>query len=162
MTFRLLSLFLFLTQINSCVSVGVEEPKTVRAQNMKYSPPKGFNKIEASHVDVAWRKDSTGSTISLLSECELNSDSSLSQLQTSLLRDLKNSKRISEKELDYNQRKASRTYIKGNVDGVDIEMDFLVFKKNNCNFFLTYIGMPEHFKNDQNEFQNFIDRFQVP
>jgi hypothetical protein len=144
------------------VSVGIEEPKLIHAKDLEFIEPNGFKKIPTPHVDEAWRKDSTGSTISFLSECDPTTDTNLQQLQMSVLRDIRNSNTISEEDIDFNKRTAKRSYVKGNVDGIDIEMDLLVFKKNNCNFILTYIGLPENFKSDQREFQIFIDRFRVP
>src|SRR4030095_4055785 len=86
-------------------------------------------------------------------------DASLQVLTTHLHFDLTDRKIKSEKEFMLDNRGALRTVALGKVDGVEIVLDSVVLKKNNCLFDFVLVGDPAHHGKAAVDFENFFGGF---
>jgi hypothetical protein len=146
-----------------CVSVDLGAGRAKRASNVVYTEPSGnFHRINNSTVDYAWQDSTNGNTLAYLSECDPKSDIPLKTLEDEYLGALDNAQVISSKELDYNNRDAIQTIAGGHVDGVAVCMEVVIFKKNDCNYTLSFVGREKYFSADEKIFQNFIQGFKAP
>lgn len=164
--FTTLVLFLtvaFATALTACVSVQIPTGSAKKASDMTYeAPEKPFSEIQAKNSDRAWLSATTGNTISFLSECDASSDPSLEQIQSESLAALSDLQVENSQRLTYNSREALQTTAAGEVDGVPVKLKLLIFKKNNCNYTLSYGGVAKNFAAETSAFDHFVRNFKVP
>jgi hypothetical protein len=159
--FGLLALALLLP-LTACVSVNLGPSGHEKAKDYKFEKPaKPFGEIETENADLAWQSSKTGNTIALISECS-KADPTLESIRDEILSAITDVKTLQSTELNYNRRKALRTIAQGNVDGVGIQIETLVFKKNECQFSLSYVGRDTLFTNEKQSFDRFTESFVVP
>lgn len=157
-TVCILSIFL-----QSCVSVQLPGSKVASARNVDFqSPPHPFKEISAKSPDKSWISDQTGNTISYLSECNLNVELSLEQIEGESIATLNNLSLISYESADYNGRSSRFSTYRGTLDGVPVQISLVIFKKNGCNFILSYGGVKAKFNIEESYFKAFISSFKAP
>jgi hypothetical protein len=156
--FALATVFLF-----GCVSVSLGNNKSKKAQDLKMQEPKSpFHSIKTDNADSAWQSDKTGNTIAVLSECNTPTDISLKSLESDSLTALSQIKIVNSEKLTFNNREAIQTVSEGKVDGVPIRLELLVFKKNYCNYTLSYVGRKASFDSERDFFEQFLKYFEAP
>lgn len=149
--------------LSGCVSVNLGGGTPTKADDVKFDAPASpFQKANVKFVDEAWRNNNNGNSISYLSDCQSGSDPSLESLKTSALSDIQNVEIIKESEETFNGRAALRTHARGKIDGIISDMEFLIFKKNGCIYFLNYVGVKDKFSENRIVFDQFIQRFHAP
>lgn len=162
---RCLLLLLFsslLFQI-SCVSVNLGAGKSEKADNLSFTAPsEPFQSQKDSISDQLWTSKNTGNSISYLSECTLKSDPSLESLQNDYVSVLKNPEITKSEPVQFNRREGVLFQSRGTLDGVPVKFESLIFKKNNCNYTLTYGGRERNFDKEKNHFDQFLKDFFVP
>lgn len=137
--------------------------KAQKSKNVIYLPPSGdFSTITLDAADEAWISKTTGNTISYLSDCSGKNDGNLESLQNESLNALNDLKIIETKELSFNSRAALSTVANGKLDGVSVAIKILTFKKNNCNYNITYAGISEKFDKELSDFDAFLKNFKAP
>lgn len=158
-----LSLSLFFLLLSSCVSVNLGAGKSEKAADISFSEPTApYTSSKDSVSDRLWTSSKTGNSISYLSECTLKSDPSLEVLQNDYTSVLKNSEVVKSEFVRFNQREGIRFQSKGTLDGIAVKFESLIFKKNNCNYTLTYGGREKSFENEKKHFDQFLQDFVVP
>ena len=157
-----LTFIVYLTS-TGCVSVDVLPPAPKKATDVKIKvPTKDFKEIINSSVDRAWQNDKNGNTIAYLSECNSKSDPTLKAIETENLTALTNVEVIESKSDNFNDREALFSSVKGQVDGVPVKMRLIIFKKNGCNYTLSYVGRSKFFDHDVDTFKTFTEGFSTP
>ena len=147
--------------LNGCVTVELPGGKTAKATEVQFvPPPRPFAEIKTSDADHAWRNPMNGNTISYLSAC--GSDPTLDSLRMSVIQGLDEQGKVQTKDVKFNEREAIETWADGTVDGVAIRLRTLVFKRNGCNYTLTYLGPGAKYATDEPAFNQFEQRFHVP
>lgn len=158
---RVFILFYLLTS-SACVSVQLPfTAKGSKAKGVEYSEPSApFKSLKVEQVDAAWIHNRSGNIISFSSEC--GTDPSLEQMSAEVLNSLDSHEEIDNEEIDYNGRKALTSTVNGKLDGVNVSLRYLVFKKNSCNFTLTHSGKSSSFKESESAFEAFLKGFRAP
>ncbi len=154
--------FIFLT-LAGCVTVDVGGSKAKSARNVKFEKPGSpFASSSDGTGDQTWISEKTGNSISYLSECERQVELNLEQLESEALSVLEKMKIEKSERLGFNGREAVRTVASGKVDGVDVKMQLLTFKKNNCNYSLSYGAVSSKYDLELSQFDQFMKGFQAP
>lgn len=164
-TKSLLSLFalIFAGLFASCVSVNIPGTKTTHASKVQFTEPNDpFSSISDKNNDKTWLSGTTGNTISYLSDCGNPADPSIEQLSSDSLSVLNDMKVNTSEDLQFNGRAAHRTTASGTVDGVPVELSLLIFKKDGCNYTLTYAGLKKQFASEKHYYESFIESFKAP
>lgn len=152
----------FLLFTAACVSVKIPTSTGTKATGVKTEdPPSPYEEIKSPSADKAWLSGKTGNTISYLSDCNAG-DPTLQQLETESLMGLSKLKILDSKDTNFNGREALSTLAQGEVDGVSVKTELVVFKKNNCNYTLSYGGLTKNFDKERNAFQKFLEGFRAP
>lgn len=125
------------------------------------APASPFKEIQIESSDKAWLSEHTGNTISFLSECGGN-ELSLQHLATESMNALSELEIQKTEEFRYNGRAALQSLSQGKIDGVPVQLNLLVFKKNGCNFTLSYGGTKKNFEKEKQFFEIFKDGFRAP
>ena len=149
--------------LSSCVSVELNGSKVTPAKDVQFSSPGSpFSEIKATGSDRAWLSKKTGNTISYLSECGNANDPSLNEIENESLSVLSNMKIAKSEEGQFNGRGARYSTAVGDVDGVSVQMSLVVFKKNGCNYTLSYSGVEKQFSLEEKYFLKFQTQFKAP
>lgn len=149
--------------LGGCVSVELGGGKVTHATGVRFTNPGGgFQKASAENVDQIWRNPKNGNAISYLSECGDNSDPTLQSVEQGVLSGLYPYSYESQKDITYENRAARRVSVKGVVDGVSTLVDLLTFKRNNCLYILSYVGLEQYHRDDLKAFEEFIKGFHAP
>lgn len=161
---RMLFLFLFtLMSAVSCISVNLKSGAPKKASNYKLQPPPSpFNRIDNEETDLAWQNPQTGNSIALLTECSEQKDPSLTSLEDETIQALTNPKVLKTEEIQFQERAARRTKAEGTVDGVPVQMDVLILKKNNCSYTFTFVGRASGIEKDRPAFDSFLSGVHIP
>ncbi len=148
---------------SSCVTVklgSTEGHKAVGVSIREPSPP--FERVNRQDVDAAFKNPVNGNVISYVSDCKDPADPSLDGIVSTLLTDLTDLKIEFSQNTTFRDRDARRVQAHGKVDGVESALDLLVFKRNDCIFILTYLGVKSAFAENRSEFDKFVEGFEVP
>ncbi len=164
-SFLFLSLILIAisASLAGCISMNVGGKPAEKAQELSYTDPaKPFSKIQKEGFDRVWQSKSTGNSIAYLSECKTATEPSLTAMEAETLNVNQDTKLISSKESTFNQRGSLETLAEAKLDGVEIKMAFLFFKKNGCQFTLSYVGRSKNFESEFEHFEKFKRNFRAP
>jgi hypothetical protein len=149
--------------MSGCVSVELPNSKTTSAKDVQWKAPGSpFKEIKATNADKTWLSSRTGNTISFLSECGNAADPSLQSLESESLSALGKFTPISSRIYDFNGRAARNSVSSGEVDGVPVQLELLVFKKNGCNYTLSYGGVMKQYEAEHKIFEDFKQNFKAP
>ncbi|MNT62031.1 hypothetical protein D3C72_1997190 [compost metagenome] len=69
---------------------------------------------------------------------------------------------LSSEVTQFNGREAQRTIATGDIDGVPVKLSLMIFKKNNCNYTLSYGGVAKEFVREDRYFDEFLKSFKAP
>lgn len=154
-------LFALAATTAGCVSVSLGPTKAGKADVKINEPSQGFSRIGNTNADVAWQSQKTANTISYLSECP-QTESSLESVTNEFHSVLTSLKILNKDTKFYNGRESLWTQSEGKLDGIEMKIASVVFKRNGCSYLLTYVARKDRFKEEYSAFQQFLDGFQAP
>lgn len=149
-----ISCYFFATTACVSVSLGNKSGKTYE-EIFFNAPADPYTELKVQSADRSWQNSKNGNTISYMSTCETASEPTLEVLSTIALDGVEDLKIVEKKKFNYNGREALNTILLGRVDGVPIQADLTVLKKNNCVFNITYIGSIHTYMSDLSIFKKF-------
>jgi hypothetical protein len=160
---RLFFVFALLATATACVSVNVKPATPKHADHLAYTaPPAPFAEQDSNgSADKVWQSQKTGNTIAVLSECKTE-DTRLEYLEKDTINAMTDPKVEATSRFTYNEREAIQTTATGLMDGIGIEMKVVTFKKNGCDFVLTYVGRSTSFARELDAFDDFLKGFKAP
>jgi hypothetical protein len=101
-----------------------------------------------------------GGSIYANATCKGINDVTLDVLTNQALFDVEQKRESSRERFSLDGRAALRTRLSGSVDGVPVELDLVVVKKDNCVYDLQLVAGPRVFAAREPDFQSFVDGFQ--
>ncbi|WP_374075585.1 hypothetical protein [Bdellovibrio bacteriovorus] len=145
------------------MSVQLPGGKVTSAKDVGFTEPRSpFKEMSGGNSDKAWISEKTGNTISYLSECGGSNEPSLQQLENDSLSAISDLKVQQSDEVTFNGRAARQSVSLGKIDGVSVQIALMVFKKNGCNYTLSYGGVEKQFSSEQKYFEDFKQNFKAP
>ena len=149
--------------LSGCLSLNIGPAKPKKSDSVKYvAPPSPFRDFESTNADHAWVNKRNGNSISFLSVCHDPADPSLEMATQDLFNDLSNTQVLKTEHLSFSSREALRSEVKGEIDGVPTQISALVFKKNDCIYTLSYVGVVKAYPEDHIRFETFLSSFEAP
>lgn len=146
-----------------CVTVKLGAPQSQRAEGVVWNEPgRPFEREKRDDVDTAFKNPKNGNVISFLSDCKDPSDPSLDAIVAGVLSGLTDLKVEQREHNSFLGREAQRVHASGKVDGVPTGIELMVFKRNQCIFILSYVGVRNSFAENRNDFNRFIQGFKAP
>lgn len=143
----------------SCVSSILKEAPPSFSKEIKLTDPASpFQKMDTS-VYPSWKSSKTGNVISVVSDCNENSSSKLSSLHQIIESSLDNVKVIKEETISYQNRPAFSRSINADLDGVQIEVQSVSFKRKSCGYVASLSGKLNNLNDDRQQFDQFINGF---
>ncbi|MBI4404613.1 MAG: hypothetical protein HY537_10650 [Deltaproteobacteria bacterium] len=134
-------------------------PSIQHAKGYKVTPPKNWTTTDEGEGDRAY-KLSSGSLATLLSSCNRDPQASLELLTKHLL--------IGAREIEYRRQNKLKigaaeglySSVQATMDGVSVELDLFVLRKNGCVFDFSLMNPKRLSDNDRDEFSTFIRSLQ--
>lgn len=156
-------IFTTLLMGTGCVTVKLGGQESQRADGVAFrepSPP--FTRDHRDEVDAAFKNHRNGNVISYLSDCKDPTDPPLDSIVAGVLAGLTDPKIESKETVQMLGREGRRVVAFGKVDGVASAIDLLVFKRNQCIYILSYVGVKTAFPDNRADFNRFVEGFKVP
>jgi hypothetical protein len=146
-----------------CVSVQIGPKKSQSAKNIKFkAPPESFVAIDSEDIDHGWKNGLNNTSISFRSVCNDGVDPTLDSIQQSLLVGLEGAQIQRSQRVPFNDREALNSVVTGKMDGILTKLEFMILKKNNCTYTISYIALEKTFDRDVGIFKNFLRTFEAP
>lgn len=139
----------------ACVSSILKESPPTFSNEVEYKDPASpFSKLKTS-VYPSWKNQKTGNVISLISDCDPNSNLSPAQLQRIVEDSLTGVQVVSEENSTLQDKPALTKNIKGLLDGTDIELLSVSFRRKSCGYVSSLAGKIGSLQQDRAEFEAF-------
>jgi len=114
---------------------------------------------EEAGPDEFFQNEKTQSLISLNSMCRRYPDSSLETLMKQLFSPLSEVEVLENAKTLLDEREALLKRVKGKLDGVDVEAEFIIMRKNECLFDFSLISRNSITSDDRVDFEKFYRAF---
>lgn len=156
-------LTIFVLFFCACVSINLPSSSAERANKVQFQDPaEPFIQNKTKSADKAWKNIKNGNSISYFSVCNENSDPALESVLNEFLSSLDTHSITKKENVTFNDREALRAEAEGLLDGVKTRLQFLIFKKNNCTYSISFVGVNKNFDEDKGRFENFLNSFRAP
>lgn len=142
--FPLILALLSLTASSACHRVAFEDSVFTKKQ-VSYrigELPNRWHRVFVEGNDLAFSETDTGRAISINSTCEGHDDPPLPVLTRHLLMGFTEREELSQQTIPIDGREALRSRHTARLDGVPVELELLVLKKDGCVFDFTYVAPP--------------------
>jgi hypothetical protein len=140
----LLALLLTLAATPACRRVRFED-STLSKKQVRYrigELPEAWHRVFVEGNDLAFSEDNTGRALSVNSTCQGHDDPPLPVLTRHLLMGFTESREVSKELIALDGREALRSRHTAKLDGVPVELELVVLKKDGCVFDFTYVAPP--------------------
>jgi hypothetical protein len=117
-----------------------------------------WQKFTVDGSDVTF-KHKDGGTIFANRMCKGVDDVPLDVLTNHLFFDMRIDREISREEITLAGRAALRTHVIAELDGVPVELDLVVLKKDGCTYDMALVADREAFERRQPDFEKFLAGF---
>lgn len=104
--------------------------------------PEHWRRVYLEDTDLAFSEEGTGRALSINSTCEGHDDPPLPVLTRHLLMGFTEREEHAQHTLVLDGREALRSRYTARLDGVPVELELVVLKKDGCVFDFTYVAPP--------------------
>lgn len=133
---------------------------TGKVSDFSHGPlPAEWKKTDVKGLAVAYYHSAYGATAGVAPVCEGVSDSTLESLARQELIGLEQRELLEENRIRVDGREAVEWVVKGSVDGVEMRVNLVVFRKDGCVYDLNLVSRPETFETARTDFRAFVDGF---
>ena len=145
------------------VSCSISGPLRVdrNAQNYKFQAPSSDweQRPPLEGADFFFENKKSGATLSVSSICERYEEASLVSLANSALSPLGFYKEKERRSLTVDGREALGVYVESKLDGVAVEVELVVMRKNDCLFDFSLQSAPKISNSERKEFLKSLESF---
>ncbi len=120
---------------------------------------KSWRPVAFADNDLAWARNGSGQLIAANATCQGHEDPPLDVLTTHLLLGFTERQKLSEKLERLDGREALRTVWRARLDGVPVELELVVLKKNGCVHDFTLIAPPDQRMVAKSAFEKVLASF---
>jgi hypothetical protein len=143
--------------------MSVPESKRVMSEDVAFiNPMVPYNKEDDNSIDHIWRNPTNGNSISYISNCKEQDEVNIEHLYSELFNSVEKSKEVKKEYFTFNNRRAIKSYIVGDIDGINTHISFVIFKKNKCSYVLSQIAIKKTYTTDIKYFNSFVKGFKAP
>ncbi|MCK8501451.1 hypothetical protein [Myxococcus fulvus] len=104
--------------------------------------PKHWRRVWLDGNDLAFAEEGTGRALSINATCEGHDDPPLPVLTRHLLMGFTERQEVAQSVVAMDGREALRSRYLAKLDGVPVELELVVLKKDNCVFDFSYVAPP--------------------
>jgi hypothetical protein len=122
--------------------------------------PDGWARIEVSDANLAFRDDAREASILVDGRCNRrDEDAPLTALTEHLIIGTTAREFVSEDVVAFDSREAQHTVMRAKLDGVTMQYDIYVLKKDGCVYDFVYVAPPDRFADGAPRFEQFATGF---
>ena len=149
--------------LNSCSLLIPDTSKDKKFSNYQVERPKGWKITSKANADYAFINPKSASIIFTNSICDKYSQARLPDLGKNILRSVDNFSAPQPQKTTLANRDAYRWCGHGKMDGVPVNLDYLIVRKSNCIFDLVLISTENDlWPQDQTSFNQFLSTLKIP
>ena len=123
--------------------------------------PGGWEATKVAGLAVAFYHEGYGATAGVAPVCDGLTDASLESLAQQELIGLEQREKIEESRVTVDGREAIDWVVKGSMDGVEVVLNLVVFRREGCVYDLNLVSRPDTFEKARSEFRGFVGGFAV-
>ncbi len=149
--------------LSSCSLLIPETSKDKKFSSYQAERPSGWKKTAKANADYAFVNPKTSAIIYTNSICDKYSHARLTDLGQNILRSVDKFSAPHPHKTSFANRDAYRWTGQGLLDGVPINLDYLIVRKSNCVFDFVLIAPElEYWAQDQTSFDQFLSTLKIP
>lgn len=133
--------------------------KAAVAYRVSAPDPQAFRPVAFSDNDLAWAATRSSHLLAMNAVCEGHDDAPLDVLTRHLLFGFTERTRVSDALEPLDGREALRTVWTAKLDGVPVELELVVLKKNGCVHDFTYVSPPGERAAHEADFEALVKGF---
>ena len=120
------------------------------------SVPNEWRRVDVAAADLAFRDDAREASILLDGRCgKRDEDVPLTSLTQQLIMGTTARDFVSEETIPFDAREALHTVLRAKLDGVEMQYDIYVLKKDSCVYDFVYVAPPGRFADGAPAFERF-------
>ena len=123
--------------------------------------PAVWERVKLSNNDLAWFTEETGHALSVNSTCREHEDAPLDVLTRHLVLGFTERLEVEQQKVVVDEREALRSRYRAKLDGVPVELLFLVLKKDQCVYDFTYVAPLGRYEERLEGFESLVRGFRV-
>jgi hypothetical protein len=159
---HVLPLLLLLTSTVGCHRGVRFEDQVLSKPGVRYhvgALPPVWERVKLSNNDLAWYTEDTGHALSVNSNCQEHEDAPLDVLTRHLIMGFTERLEVEQQKVVVDEREALRSRYRAKLDGVPVELLFLVLKKDHCVYDFTYVAPLGRFEDRVEDFETLVRGF---
>jgi hypothetical protein len=118
--------------------------------------PPGWSRIQLEGADLAYRDPAAAGSAMVDFRCkEADIDAPLTVLTQQLIMGTTERDVVSEETIPFDGREALHTVMRAKLDGVPLQYDIFVMKKDECVYDLVYLAPPDRYEQGAAAFERF-------
>ncbi|MCE9668747.1 hypothetical protein LY474_13060 [Myxococcus stipitatus] len=141
---RMMLLLVLLASLGGCRRVSFED-SVLSKPDVRYRVgelPRHWRRVYLEGNDLAFSEEGTGRAFSVNATCKGHDDPSLQVLTRHLLTGFTEREDLGQRLVPMDGREALRSRYRVKMDGVPVELELVVLKKDNCVFDFSYVAPP--------------------
>jgi hypothetical protein len=127
------------------------------AAHVRLGPvPPGWRRVELEGADLAYRDEAREGSAMFHVRCGgKDDDAPLTVLTEHLIMGTTEREFVSQDTVPFDHREAQHTLMRAKLDGVPMQFDIFVMKKDGCVYDLVYVAPPDRFGAGAGDFERF-------
>jgi hypothetical protein len=117
--------------------------------------PEPWRRVAIDGADLAYRDESRDASVMFDVRCARGSDAPLSVLTEHLIMGTTSRDFVSQEIVPLDHREALHTLMRAKLDGVPMQYDIYVMKKDGCVYDMVYVAPPDRFTAGAADFERF-------
>jgi hypothetical protein len=118
-----------------------------------------WERVKVSSNDLAWFIEDTGHALQVNSTCQGHEDAPLDVLTRHLLMGFTERQEVAAQKVVVDEREALRSHYLAKLDGVPVELLFVVLKKDLCVYDFSYVAPLGRFEERLLDFESLVHGF---
>jgi hypothetical protein len=163
---RLATLLVGLAGMAGCAHEDAFEDDVLRKGDLRVEVgpmPPGWRRVAVEGADIAFRDDERSGSTLVDVRCDKSDESApLSALTGHLIMGTTERAYETEEVIPFDRREALHTVLRAKLDGVPMQYDIYVMKKDGCVFDLVYVAPPDRFAAGAADFERFAHGVHSP
>lgn len=115
--------------------------------------------VTVEENDVAYVSKDSPHSLAVNSTCQSHGDPSLEVLTDHLMMGFTDKERVHQERRMLDGRESLRSRYKARLDGVPVEMELVVLKKDSCVYDFTYLSPPGRLEEKRDSFERVLKEF---
>jgi hypothetical protein len=121
----------------------------------------GWERVKVSSNDLAWFVEDTGHALQVNSTCKGHEDAPLDVLTRHLLMGFTDRHEVEQEKVVVDEREALRSRFVARMDGVPVDLVFVVLKKDNCVYDFSYVAPLGRYEERLMDFESLVHGFRA-